>query len=224
MLALHAANVSNSDIRVVTNQMHLNAFMQWADENGIRREHVVGDGTSSNDTRLGAIADIQFAINHFRYPTDNWLIVAGDTLLLREVDLYVLLRRIEEMLEDKHADIALCHYQCKSDAEVRKTGILELESMTGRVTGFLEKPDPESTPARNACPCVYMFTPAAIASLIPEFLDEKSNLPLSERDAPGKFLAWVINNDKLKVYSTPIAGRLDVGGLESYIEANEYMK
>ncbi|CAB4410112.1 unnamed protein product [Rhizophagus irregularis] len=61
--------------------------------------------------------------------------------------------------------------------------------------------------------------------LLKEFLEESKNNPnhtLEDRDATGKFLAWVINNNKFKFFAENVQGRIDVGGLQSYIDANKY--
>ena len=46
---------------------------------------VLDDGTSTNDTRLGAVRDIELAIQHVNAqgnaPTDGYLVIAGDNVL-----------------------------------------------------------------------------------------------------------------------------------------------
>ena len=61
----------------VTNHKFARHFETWAQERKIR---VVDDGTSSNETRLGAVRDIQFAIEKAALD-DDLLIIAGDNLL-----------------------------------------------------------------------------------------------------------------------------------------------
>jgi UTP-glucose-1-phosphate uridylyltransferase len=137
-----------------------------------------------------------------------------------------------EQIALSYGDVSVVtYYQCP-DSEVRKTGILELGSQN-RVIGFLgimvfimtltnliEKPDPESTSARNACPCFYRYNKKAL-SLLSVFLAEKEGAPLSEKDAPGKFLCWLYQREP--VFAVQIEGRLDVGGLESYLEADMHL-
>ena len=63
------------------------------------------------------------------------------------------------------------------DVGTRKTGILEADESSSvifsaaspstippvyRVTSFLEKPDPASTPSRKACPCFYLLHSSAL--------------------------------------------------------------
>lgn len=42
------------------------------------------------------------------------------------------------------------------DNETRKYGIIEIDG-DGVICGFLEKPEPEMTNSRLACPCFYFF-------------------------------------------------------------------
>ena len=42
------------------------------------------------------------------------------------------------------------------DLETRKYGIIEIDG-DGIICGFLEKPEPEMTKSRLACPCFYFF-------------------------------------------------------------------
>jgi glucose-1-phosphate thymidylyltransferase len=87
---------------------------------------------------------------------------------------------------------------------------------------FLEKPDPKDTPARSACPCFYYLQPAAFP-LLQAFLEEKQKegAVLTDIDATGKWIGWLIH--QIPVYSTDISGRLDIGGLKSLIEAEQYL-
>ncbi|KAH6570713.1 hypothetical protein BASA62_004192 [Batrachochytrium salamandrivorans] len=99
-----------------------------------------------------------------------------------------------------------------------------------RVCSFLEKPHPSATLSRLACPCLYFLSPQAL-NLLPVFLAEskvrfeagkydKGSL-LDHIDASGKFIAWLIHRHP--TYAYRISGRLDIGGLSSYIQADAYV-
>ncbi len=47
---------------IVTNEMFHGQFMEWAKAAGFDPSHIVNDGTTSNDSRLGACADIELFI------------------------------------------------------------------------------------------------------------------------------------------------------------------
>src|SRR5436190_20425095 len=51
-----------SQVSLVTNQKFFDSFRSWADERNESTVRIINDGTTSNEQRLGAIADIQLAI------------------------------------------------------------------------------------------------------------------------------------------------------------------
>ena len=56
---------------------------------------VLNDGSTSNDTRLGAVADIQFALNSGDKKDDlDVLVIAGDTLFLQDFKLEEFIRYV----------------------------------------------------------------------------------------------------------------------------------
>ena len=64
------------EFAVVTNHKFASHFSQWAPE-GVR---VVDDMTSTNETRLGAVRDIEFCLKSLGYK-DDILVIAGDNVL-----------------------------------------------------------------------------------------------------------------------------------------------
>ena len=63
---------SADEVHLVTNARFAGDFVRWAHEKSVQ---VHDDGTTSNDDRLGAIGDIQFA-----GLDDDLLVIAGDNL------------------------------------------------------------------------------------------------------------------------------------------------
>ena len=64
------------EFAVVTNHRFAPIFREWAPV-GVT---IVDDGTSTNETRLGAVKDIQFAIESLALD-DDLLVIAGDNVL-----------------------------------------------------------------------------------------------------------------------------------------------
>ena len=64
---------------VISNHKFAHHFEEWA---ATRKEQisVVDDGTETNETRLGAVRDIQFAIDALKLD-DDMLVIAGDNVL-----------------------------------------------------------------------------------------------------------------------------------------------
>ncbi|CAG8498276.1 10149_t:CDS:1 [Paraglomus brasilianum] len=219
---LTAAGIdSRSDLYIVTNAMNYDAFITWTKRHNIPADHICSDGTTANENRLGAIADIEYAIKYFKLDSDI-LIIAGDLLFYRNFKLSDMLIRFSSLSDN---DCLTVTYTIPDEFTKRYGIALIDESLNNLITHFLEKPDPEETASREACPCFYLLKKNAV-SLISEFLkeSEKKGEALEQRDAPGKFLAWAINEGKCKFYAENINGRIDVGGLNSYVEALKYFE
>lgn len=210
-------NITQDDIYVVTNGQCYESFCTWAQANTIPLNHIVSDGTETNETRLGAVPDILFGINHFDLKKDHVLVVGGDTLFLHDFALQDFLASF-----DKLTDSCLVTTYQVPDADVHKFGIIEKDN-DGYITSFLEKPGADETTARSACPCFYLFHRDSI-NYIEEFIQGciDNNAPKEAYDATGKCLSYLY--PRFKVATFPISGRIDVGGLQSYIDANDYFK
>ena len=68
-------------VYVVTNRRFYGHFADWARENRAIQTEILDDGTTSNDNRLGAVGDIQFAVEA-RDIADDVLVLAADNILL----------------------------------------------------------------------------------------------------------------------------------------------
>ncbi|KAI9470594.1 MAG: nucleotide-diphospho-sugar transferase [Benjaminiella poitrasii] len=213
----HGFSLQN-DIYVVTNGQCYKSFKIWAAAHGIPLDHIANDGTLTNETRLGAVPDIMFGINTFGIGKEDVLVVGGDTLFLHDFDLDRFLSTFNKC--DNECSLVTTYRV--ADEDVHKFGIVETNSK-GIITSFLEKPEPTSTKARSACPCFYLFHRKAIP-LIQEFITicKESNAPKEAYDATGKCLAYLYPRFPISTFS--ISGRIDVGGLESYIEADKYFE
>ena len=155
---------------VVTNHKFAAIFEEWASG----RYTVIDDGTSSNETRLGAVCDIALGIRS-RQLDDDLLVMAGDNLLsfgLGGFLSYALEKGTSCVMRYWEADAARLH----------KCGVLEV-APDGRVLSMEEKPaQPRS---HWCCPPFYFY--------------RKEDLPLVEAgiregcgtDAPGSFVAWL---------------------------------
>jgi glucose-1-phosphate thymidylyltransferase len=64
---------------VISNHKFAHIFEEWASKS-VNKITVIDDGTSSNETRLGAVKDILFAIEQLQLD-DDLLVMAGDNLL-----------------------------------------------------------------------------------------------------------------------------------------------
>lgn len=179
---------------VISNHKFADEFRRWAPV-GVQ---VVDDGTSTNETRLGAVCDIRFAIDSLRLD-DDLLVVAGDNVLdfsLCDFVAYAL---------DKKAS-CIMRYDEPREERLHKSGVVEVDS-DDRVLSMEEKP---SNPRSHwCCPPFYYYT-AADAALIPQAISDGCGT-----DAPGSFVSWL--SSRRPVYAMRMPGRrYDIGNLESY--------
>lgn len=162
---------------------------------------VLNDGTIDNDNRLGAIADLRFAIDREKIDEDC-MVLAGDNLFDFELSDFA------RFFADKGADCITAHH-LENLAELRRTGVVELDE-GGRVLSFEEKPAvPKST---MAVPPFYLYRRETLA-LIDDYLADGGN-----PDAPGNFVPWLAA--RRSVFAYVFEGRrYDIGNHDSYEEA-----
>ncbi|XP_038645109.1 probable mannose-1-phosphate guanylyltransferase 1 isoform X2 [Scyliorhinus canicula] len=168
--------------------------------------------------RLGAINCLQLAITQFNI-NDHILVLGGDTLFYEDFSLSDVLAQFAELQSADCGGSLVLAYVCK-DEETSKFGILEIDEKF-QVIAFKEKPSPTETTSRKACPCFYIYSKNTIP-LIANFLQEKQNSPLEEKDAPGNFLCWV--HSRTPVFVHHVSGRFDVGNLPSYLDCAKYFQ
>lgn len=182
---------------VISNHKFAHHFRDWAAKK-TQRITVVDDGTESNETRLGAVRDIQFAIDALGLD-DDMLVIAGDNVLDFSLTRFISYAR------EKQASAILRYYEPKVE-KLRKCGVLEIDG-DDRVIGMEEKPaEPRS---HWCCPPFYYYTKKD-ASLVAEGIAAGCGT-----DAPGSYVAWLC--EKTAVYAMEMPGkRYDIGNLESY--------
>ena len=182
---------------VITNHKFARHFQDWADHHTLPIA-VLDDGTESNETRLGAVRDIQFAIEQLNID-DATLVIAGDNLLDFSLDGFLRFAGEKQtacVMRFKETDVA----------KLRKTGVAEIDA-TDRIIHMEEKP---AEPKSNWCiPPFYLFQAADIP-LVKKGIESGCGT-----DAPGSFIAWLSTQTPIHTYEMP-GRRYDIGTLESY--------
>jgi glucose-1-phosphate thymidylyltransferase len=193
-------------IYVVSNSKFFQNFIEWKNlRNDASKISLVDDGTMTNDTRLGAIRDMELAIRE-AYIDDDLLVIAGDNLF--DLDLSAFLKFARS--HDNGVSIAL--YDVGSLSAAKRFGVVRVDGK-GLVTDFEEKPqNPKSTLISTG---IYFFPRQKVAGL-----QKYVNLEGAKLDAPGYYIKWLSVNDK--VYGFPFSEKwYDIGDLESYKAADE---
>lgn len=182
---------------VVSNSKFAPHFTQWAAEKK-QKVTVVDDGTSSNETRLGAVKDVQFAIEKLKLD-DDLLVIAGDNLLDFSLTKFISYAKM------KNATCIMRYYEPRVE-RLRKSGVAEIDE-TDKILRLIEKPqEPAST---WACPPFYFYKKEDV-KLVKAGIEAGCGV-----DAPGSFIAWLAT--QVCVYAMEMPGkRYDIGNLESY--------
>ena len=181
---------------VISNHKFAHHFDAWAKEK--QKITVVDDGTESNETRLGAVKDIQFAIEQLGLD-DDMLVIAGDNLLDFSLTGFIAYAK------EKKASCILRYYE-SSQQKLLKCGVVTIDE-NDRILRMTEKsPNPET---HWCCPPFYYYTKAD-ARLV-----EQGIAAGCGTDAPGSYIAWLCT--QTPVYAMEMPGsRYDIGNLESY--------
>ncbi len=197
---------SIDEIIVVTNSKFISCFKKWA--KGVDTDKtitLVNDLTKNHGDRLGAIGDMNFAIDKENI-NDDLLVIGGDNLF--DSELTNFLRFV------KHVGLspAIGVYDVQDTAAAKKYGVVEVNSKK-EIINFEEKPErPKST---LAAMCVYYF-PRQTLGLIKEYLSSK----LDKHDATGFYIGWL--RRKIPVYAFRFGGRwYDIGDRHFYDQAKK---
>jgi glucose-1-phosphate thymidylyltransferase len=186
---------------VVTNAKFADAFREWAGEAGADVQ-IVDDGTTDEETRLGAIGDLDLTIRQGGID-DDLLVLAGDNLFSESLAGFPAFA-----LEKGGA--ALGVYDVGDLDAIRRYSAIELDG-DDRVARLGEKPtEPPTTLAGIAL----YFYPRGALGLVRDYLDAGNN-----PDQPGRLVEWLY--PRTPVYGWRVPGRwYDVGSKETLAEAD----
>ena len=182
---------------IISNHKFAHHFEQWA-ATKTQKITVVDDGTSTNETRLGAVCDIQFAISQLNISGDM-LVIAGDNVLDFSLQHFV------RYAADKQTSCVMRYYE-HSEEKLHKCGVLEIDE-ADCIIGMEEKP---SQPKSHWCCPPFYYYSSSDAALIPEAISNGCGT-----DAPGSFIAWLCQRATVHAMEMP-GKRYDIGNLQSY--------
>ena len=190
---------------VISNHKFAHHFDKWAATKAMKVT-VVDDGTSSNETRLGAVKDIQFAIDKLVLD-DDMLVIAGDNVLDFSLTKFV------RYAKEKNTSCIMRYYE-PEEKKLVKCGVVEIDE-TDRILSMEEKPaQPKS---HWCCPPFYYYT-REDAKLVARGIESGCGT-----DAPGSYIAWLCQQTSVHAMEMP-GKRFDVGNLESYNKIKEEYK
>ena len=182
---------------VISNHKFACHFEEWA-KTKQQKITVIDDGTVSNETRFGAVKDIQFAIEKLDLD-DDMLVIAGDNVLDFSLTKFI------EYAKLKQTSCVMRYYETDYN-KLLKTGVVTIDS-EDKILNMTEK---SPTPATHwCCPPFYYYTKEDL-KLVKKGIESGCGT-----DAPGSYIAWLCT--KTSVHSMEMPGkRYDIGNLESY--------
>ena len=182
---------------VISNSKYAHHFDAWA-KTKPQKITVVDDGTSTNETRLGAVCDIQFAIDKLAID-DDALVIAGDNVL------DFSLTRFISYAKEKQTSCIMRYYEPDSK-KLLKSGVVTVDG-DDRVLAMTEK---SPAPATHwCCPPFYYYTKND-TRLVKKGIESGCGT-----DAPGSYIAWLCSQSPVHAMEMP-GSRYDIGNLESY--------
>ena len=189
---------------IITNHKFAHIFEQWKLGTAYQKPiTIIDDGTETNDTRLGAVCDLLFAMEKLGID-DDMLVVAADNLLFFSFKEFV------DFANEKGTSCIMCHEQ-PSIEKLQRTGVVVLDE-NNRVMNMEEKP--EHPKSHWAVPPFYIYKKHDL-ELIRHSVENGCG-----KDAPGNLAHYMV--DRTTIHAWPMsAGRFDIGSLDTYYEACE---
>lgn len=187
---------------IVTNHRFAPIFEEWAArQQYVKPITIIDDGTETNETRLGAVCDLLFAMEKLRINVDL-LVVAADNLLFFSFQEFV------DFAKAKGTSCIMCHEQ-PSIEKLQRTGVIEVDEQM-RVLSMEEKPQvPKSY---WAVPPFYIYLEKDL-DLVRHSVENGCG-----KDAPGNLAHYMVEHTTMHAWPMS-AGRFDIGSLDTYYEA-----
>ena len=185
---------------VISNHKYLPHFEKWVylkKSQGFAMD-LLDDGSTDNDNRLGAVKDIEFAIEALSL-NDDLLVLAGDNVMDFSFNSFV------DYYYEKNTT-CIMRYRVPGLKGPCKFGVATVDE-NGKVLNMVEKPQvPES---EWAVPPFYVYKKSDLG------LFKKGIASGCKTDAPGSFIEWLCRQTTVHAYEMP-GQRFDVGSIEGY--------
>lgn len=189
---------------IITNHRFAPIFEEWAAKQSYTKPlRIIDDGTSTNETRLGAVCDLLYAMEQLSID-DDLLVVAADNILMFSFKDFV------NFAKEKGTSCIMCHEQ-PSIERLQRTGVVVLDE-NNKVLNMEEKP----------------LVPKSHWAVPPFYIYLKKDLELVRhsvengcgKDAPGNLAHYMVDNTNMHAWPMN-GGRFDIGSLDSYEEAKK---
>jgi len=202
-LLLRLEGVEGLDaIHLVTNSKFAGAFREWSAGWDGQEVQIVDDGTSDEETKLGAIGDLELTIRAAAID-DDLIVLAGDNLFSESLAPFGGFARAK-------AAPVIGVYDVGDLEAIRRYNSITLDE-DDRLTYFEEKPE---HPRTTLTGIALYFYPRKSLGVVREYLAEGNN-----PDQPGRLVEWLYPREP--VYAWRVPGRwYDIGSAETLAEAD----
>lgn len=183
---------------IVSNHKFISYFNDWKNNHKVKNITILDDGSISNETRLGAVKDIEFAIESLNIDEDI-LVLAGDNLLDFSLNCFI------EYFNKKDSNCVMRYYENEL-TKLQRTGVATIAE-DDRILEMIEKPKkPESN---WAIPPFYIFKKEYLKQIL------KGIEFGCKTDSPGGFIEWFSRKNVVYAYLMP-GKRIDIGNIDDY--------
>lgn len=190
---------------IISNHKFAKHFEEWAKTKQYSIT-VLDDGTSSNETRLGAVKDVQFAIEKCAVDEDV-LVIAGDNVLDFSLTKFI------KYAQEKGKSCVMRYFE-ENEKKLQKCGVLEIDR-NDLICGMEEKP--EKPKSHWCCPPFYYYSKED-TEMVQKGIESGCGV-----DAPGSYIAWLCRQTEVFAMEMP-GKRYDIGNLESYEQVKNNYK
>lgn len=189
---------------IVTNHKFAGIFKEWAASQYYTKPvTIIDDGTETNETRLGAVCDLLYAMDRLKIDEDI-LVVAADNLLFFSFNEFV------DFAKKKGTSCIMCHEQPEIE-KLRRTGVIVVDGQM-KVLDMEEKPqEPKS---HWAVPPFYIYLKKDL-DLVRHSIEHGCG-----KDAPGNLAHYMVGQTVMHAWPMS-GGRFDIGSIDTYREACE---
>lgn len=193
------------EVSLITNQKFFAQYETWRETSNWDCK-ILNDGTENAEQRLGAVGDLQFAINQLALDEDV-LLVGSDNLLG-----FSLTGLRESFEQDPVTHI--CTWKNGNMSDQTRRGVVKV-GPGSKVVSFTEKPEKPDSPFAAAP--LYVL-PAATLRYVSDYLERGGN-----PDSPGYLFQHLVQKVPIKAWEIP-GKLLDVGNPESYLQAQAFVE
>ena len=189
---------------IITNHKFAPIFDEWVNTLHYSKPvTIMDDGTETNETRLGAVCDLLFAMEKLDIE-DDMLVVAADNILEFSFKEFVVFAK------EKGTSCIMCHEQ-PSIEKLQRTGVIVVDENM-KVLNMEEKPQGPKT--HWAVPPFYIYLKKDL-ELVRHSVENGCG-----KDAPGNLAHYMVEHTTMHAWPMS-AGRFDIGSLDTYYEAVE---